>query len=131
MKKKNSGDIPKTKKPAKKIIPVAASTGGYCQDIFFLQYRHRPRKKRKLQIGIKSKALNSCLHLGQYERFLTILFLLGERKTTTFKKLPTADPEIKNKKEYKMVSVIKPLYNFILKNKSPPTKVGGNSCKVY
>src|SRR3990167_9334634 len=131
MKKKNSGDIPKTKKPAKKIIPVAASTSGYCQDIFFLQYRHRPRKNKKLKTGIKSNALKSCLHLGQCERFLTILFRLGERKTTTFKKLPTADPKIKNKSEYKIVSIIKPLYNFILKNKSPPTKVGGNFCKVY
>ena len=35
--------------------------------------------------------------------------------------LDVADPKIKNKSEYKIVSVIKPLYNFILKNKSPPT----------
>src|SRR3972149_8391410 len=99
MKKKNSGDIPKTKKPAKKIIPVAASTSGYCQDIFFLQYRHRPRKKRKLQIGIKSNELKSCLHLGQCERFLTILFRLGARNETTFKKLPIAEPKRKMKIE--------------------------------
>src|SRR3990170_4352295 len=99
MKEKNLGDIPKTRKPAKKINPVAASTSGYCQNIFLLQYRHRPRKNKKLQTGIKSNALKSCLHLGQCERFLTMLFLLGERNKTTFKKLPIAEPKRKMKIE--------------------------------
>lgn len=48
-----------------KIIPVAISTAGYCQDIFSLQYLHLPRKVIKLKIGIKSRKPNLCLHRGQ------------------------------------------------------------------
>lgn len=41
--------------------PVANSTNGYCQEIFFLQYRHFPLKIKKEKIGIRSGQDKICL----------------------------------------------------------------------
>lgn len=37
-------------------IPVVNSTSGYCHEITLLHFRHLPRKIKKLNIGIKSRA---------------------------------------------------------------------------
>ena len=78
---------------------------GYCQEMACLQYRHLPRKKIKLKIGIKSQTPNSCPHLGQIDRRNQIpAFLRDGAKgainprlsafITQLKKLPKIKPAI-------------------------------------
>jgi len=50
-------------------IPAVSSTIGYCMDIDFLQCRHFPLSKIKLNTGRLSYQAICVLHLGQQERF--------------------------------------------------------------
>ncbi len=59
------------------------------------QYRQRPRKSKKLKIGIKSYQRKVWPHLGQWERLLIIPSPVSSRQMTTFKKLPAAEPKRK------------------------------------
>ena len=83
---------------AKKIIAVAISTKGYCQEILDLQPRHLLLRIKKETIGISSCQCSFLLQLKQPERPFTPLPVFN-LKITTFKKLPIMTPSIRKKND--------------------------------
>jgi hypothetical protein len=98
----------------KNINPVANSTKGYCQDIFFWQYLHLPFNTRKLNKGIRSKKFNWCLHLGQIDLPLRKLFLIDTLQIMQFKNDPTINPKRK-------IAILKNIimFNIMISTNSP------------
>ncbi len=97
-----------------KIIPVAPSTRGYCQEILLLHRAHFPPSARKLNNGTSSNHRSVLLHEKHCERPCNPKPVLY-RRITTFKKLPIVVPNKKKKKESN-ASIL--YYNTI--NKMPP-----------
>src|SRR3989344_8517321 len=70
---------------------VIASRNGYRQEIFSLQERQRPCRKKKLRIGTKSKARRVTLHVGHCDRPRGIS-PFATRCRSTDPKLPKENP---------------------------------------
>jgi len=80
----------------RKDTPVRSSIRAYLGEIATLQYLHLPLRKSQLKTGIRSIGFKRTLQLGQWEGGFTIDSPSGSRYMTTFKKLPTSRPSIKN-----------------------------------
>ena len=94
---------------------VSSSTNGYCSEIGAWQLRQRPRRMSQLSTGMFSHHDNWCLQCGQCERSTTMpggggsyssgspstsrlsrfhshSSRFGRRRITTFRKLPSSNP---------------------------------------
>jgi len=89
------GDVDEWKKIRTNKMAVTNSTKGYCQEIFFPQYRHFLFRIKKLKIGIKSCQFKICLQRGQKERPFKKLPPVSSLYIRQFKKEPTSNPKIK------------------------------------
>src|SRR5260370_21884470 len=77
--KAKANDKPSCQVTAANSAAVRASTAGYRREILAPQERHRPRRARKLRIGMLSYGLIALRHFGQVELGKTIDCSSGKR----------------------------------------------------
>lgn len=85
----------KTMKIRTKMAPAMNSTSGYCQEILLLHFLHDPFWNKKLKIGTNSFHVSPVPHDMHFDRPPKPTPVL-KRKETTFKKLPTTVPKMKD-----------------------------------